>query len=88
MDKVYYFFILFSIGIYWFLVAGVMICVVLKRCVVSVFLVWLMVIYIILFVGVFCYFLFGEFNFGCKRVECVKEMFMFFGYWFCFFNDC
>lgn len=51
MDKVYHFLTLLSIGIYWLLVAGVTIRVVLKRRAVSVSLAWLMVIYIIPFVG-------------------------------------
>lgn len=41
MDKVYHFLTLLSIGIYWLLVAGVTIRVVLKRRAVSVSLAWL-----------------------------------------------
>ncbi len=88
MDKVYHFLTLLSIGIYWLLVAGVTIRVVLKRRAVSVSLAWLMVIYIIPFVGVLCYFLFGELNLGRKRAERAKEMFTPFGHWFRSLNDC
>lgn len=88
MDKVYHFLTLLSIGIYWLLIAGVTIRVVLKRRAVSVSLAWLMVIYIIPFVGVLCYFLFGELNLGRKRAERAKEMFTPFGHWFRSLNDC
>ncbi|MDZ5514905.1 cardiolipin synthase [Vibrio fluvialis] len=88
MDKVYHFLTLASIAIYWFLVAGVTLRVVLKRRAVSVSLAWLMVIYILPIVGVICYFLFGELNLGRKRAERAKEMFKPFGTWFRSLNDC
>ncbi|WGY47173.1 cardiolipin synthase [Vibrio sp. ABG19] len=88
MDKVYHFLTLASIALYWFLVAGVSLRVVLKRRAVSVSLSWLMVIYILPIVGVLCYFLFGELNLGRKRAERAKEMFKPFGSWFRSLNDC
>ncbi len=88
MDKVYHFFTLASIALYWFLVAGVTLRVVLKRSSVSVSLAWLMVIYILPVVGVLCYFLFGELNLGKKRADRANEMFSPFGEWFHSLNDC
>lgn len=88
MDKVYHFLTLASIAIYWLLVAGVTLRVVLKRRAVSVSLAWLMIIYILPVLGVLCYFLFGELNLGRKRAERAKEMFKPFGIWFRQLNDC
>ncbi len=88
MDKIYHFLTLAGVGIYWLLVAGVTIRVVLKRKAISVSLAWLMIIYIIPIVGVLCYFMFGELNLGRKRAERAKEMFEPFGEWFRSLNDC
>ena len=88
MDKFYHFLTLASIGLYWLLVAGVTIRVVLKRRAVSVSLAWLMIIYIFPVLGVACYFLFGELNLGRKRAERAKEMFTPFEKWFSQLNDC
>jgi cardiolipin synthase len=88
MDKVYHFLTLAGLAIYWLLVAGVTIRVVLKRRSVSVSLAWLMVIYIIPVVGVICYFMFGELNLGRKRADRAKDMFRPFGDWFHKLNDC
>lgn len=88
MDKVYHFLTLAGIALYWFLVAGVTLRVVLKRNAVSVSLAWLMVIYILPILGVICYFLFGELNLGRKRADRAKEMFAPFGEWFQSLNEC
>ncbi len=88
MDKFYHFLTLAGIALYWILVAGVTIRVVLKRRAVSVSLAWLMIIYIIPIVGVACYFLFGELNLGRKRAERAKEMLTPFADWFSSLNDC
>ena len=88
MDKFYHFLTLAGIGLYWLLVAGVTIRVVLKRRAVSVSLAWLMIIYILPVLGVACYFLFGELNLGRKRAERAKEMFTPFEKWFSQLNDC
>ncbi len=88
MDKVYHFLTLAGIALYWFLVAGVTLRVVLKRNAVSVSLAWLMVIYILPILGVICYFLFGELNLGRKRADRAKEMFTPFGEWFQSLNEC
>ncbi|MCL9774476.1 cardiolipin synthase [Vibrio methylphosphonaticus] len=88
MDKFYHFLTLASIGLYWVLVAGVTLRVVLKRRAVSVSLAWLMIIYIIPVVGVLCYFMFGELNLGRKRAERARVMFQPFGDWFHQLNDC
>lgn len=88
MDKVYHLITLTLIAIYWLLVASVTIRVVTKRTAVSVSLAWLMVIYIFPFLGVICYFLFGELNLGSKRADRAREMFSPFRTWFTQLNDC
>ncbi|MEZ9230642.1 cardiolipin synthase [Vibrio amylolyticus] len=88
MDKFYHFLTLAGIGLYWFLVAGVTLRIVLKRRAVSVSLAWLMIIYIVPVFGVFCYFLFGELNLGRKRADRAKEMFGPFEQWFSQLNHC
>ncbi|WP_456297212.1 cardiolipin synthase [Vibrio sp. AK197] len=88
MEKFYHFLTLAGIVVYWLLVAGVTLRVVLKRRAVSISLAWLMIIYILPIVGVICYFLFGEMNLGKKRAERAKEMFEPFGHWFNQLNDC
>ncbi len=88
MDKFYHFLTIASIVLYWVLVAGVTIRVVLKRRAVSVSLAWLMIIYILPVVGVACYFLFGELNLGRTRAERAKEMLAPFAEWFAKLNDC
>lgn len=88
MDKFYHFLTIASIVLYWILVAGVTIRVVLKRRAVSVSLAWLMIIYILPVVGVACYFLFGELNLGRTRAERAKEMLAPFAEWFAKLNDC
>ncbi|EJN6829639.1 cardiolipin synthase [Vibrio cidicii] len=88
MDKFYHFLTLASIGLYWVLVAGVTLRVVLKRRAVSVSLAWLMIIYILPVLGIACYFLFGELNLGRKRAERAKEMFTPYAKWFAQLNDC
>lgn len=88
MEQIYHILTLVGIGIYWLLVAGVTLRVVLKRKAVSVSLAWLMIIYIIPIVGVLCYFLFGELNLGRKRAERAKIMFAPFEQWFRSLMDC
>ncbi len=88
MDKFYHFLTLASIGLYWLLVAGVTIRVVLQRRAVSVSLAWLMIIYILPILGVACYFLFGELNLGRRRAERAKEMLAPYAKWFNLLNDC
>ncbi|MFC3023527.1 cardiolipin synthase [Vibrio zhugei] len=88
MDKIYHLLTIMGIALYWLLVAGVTLRVVLKRKAVSVSLSWLMIIYIVPVVGVVCYFLFGELNLGRKRAERAKEMFAPFEIWFRSLNDC
>ena len=88
MEQIYHILTLVGIGIYWLLVAGVTLRVVLKRKAVSVSLSWLMIIYIIPIVGVLCYFLFGELNLGRKRAERAKVMFAPFEQWFRSLMDC
>ncbi|WP_162046596.1 cardiolipin synthase [Vibrio taketomensis] len=88
MEKFYHFMTLASIVLYWILVAGVTLRVVLKRRAVSVSLAWLMVIYIIPIVGVACYFLFGELNLGRKRADRAKEMLSPFIEWFSQLRNC
>lgn len=82
MEGVYHVLTLVGVALYWILVAGVTIRVVIKRRSVSVSLAWLMIIYILPFVGVFCYFLFGELNLGRKRAERARTMFEPYKSWF------
>ncbi len=79
---------LIGIVMYWILVAGVTLRVVLKRRAVSVSLAWLMIIYIIPFLGVIFYFMFGELNLGRKRAERAKEMFTVYREWFTQLQSC
>ncbi|CAM3618162.1 cardiolipin synthase [Vibrio aquimaris] len=88
MEKFYHFLTLASIAVYWLLVVGVTLRVVFQRRAVSVSLAWLMIIYIIPIVGVFCYFLFGELNLGRKRADRAREMLKPFANWFTKLNDC
>jgi cardiolipin synthase len=88
MDRIYHILTLVSIGLYWLLVASVTIRIVLKKRAVSISLAWLMIIYILPILGVFCYFLFGELNLGRKRAERAKAMFSSFGEWFSQLNLC
>ncbi|USD66307.1 cardiolipin synthase [Vibrio sp. SCSIO 43136] len=88
MEKFYQIFALVSLVLYWVLVAGVTIRVVLKRRAVSVSLAWLMIIYIVPVLGVVCYFLFGELNLGRKRAERAQNMFSPYGFWFNQLHDC
>ncbi len=88
MEEFYRVLTLTGIGLYWVLVAGVTIRVVIKRRAVSVSLAWLMMIYILPVFGVFLYFLFGELNLGRKRAERSNNMFTTYGEWFNQLHDC
>ncbi len=88
MEQFYQFIALIGVGIYWVLVAGITIRVVLRRRAVSVSLAWLMIIYIIPVLGIICYFLFGELNLGRKRAERAKQMFSHYREWFDQLHDC
>lgn len=88
MEKFYHFLTLAGIALYWLLVAGVTLRAVLKHRSVSVSLAWLLIIYTIPIVGVFCYFLFGELNLGRQRAERAKDMFQPYESWFSQLNEC
>ncbi|WP_413284661.1 cardiolipin synthase [Vibrio sp. MA40-2] len=88
MEKFYHIMTLASIAIYWIVIAGVTIRVVLKRRAVSVSLAWLMIIYIIPVLGVLFYFLIGELNLGRKRAERAQKMFTPYREWFHQLHDC
>ncbi|MBD1577078.1 cardiolipin synthase [Vibrio sp. S11_S32] len=88
MEKLYQILALAGVISYWLLVAAVTIRVVVKRRAVSVSLAWLMIIYILPFVGVICYFLFGELNLGRTRAERAKQMFEPYGEWFTQLQQC
>lgn len=88
MEKFYQIVALAGVVGYWLLVAAVTIRVVIKRRAVSVSLAWLMIIYIIPFVGVLLYFLFGELNLGRKRAERAQSMFSPYGDWFTQLHEC
>ncbi|WP_086984102.1 cardiolipin synthase [Vibrio aphrogenes] len=88
MEKFYQILALAGVISYWLLVAIVTIRVVFKRRAVSVSLAWLMIIYIIPFVGVLFYLLFGELNLGRTRAERSKNMFTPYGEWFTQLHEC
>lgn len=88
MEKFYQIMALVGLIGYWLLVASVTIRVVIKRRAVSVSLAWLMIIYILPFVGVFLYFLFGELNLGRKRAERAQSMFGPYADWFTQLHEC
>ncbi|MGX9415948.1 cardiolipin synthase [Vibrio sp. WJH972] len=88
MDKIYQFIVLLSFVVYWLLVASVTIRVVVKKNAISVSLAWLLMIYVLPFIGVIAYFLFGELNLGRRRAERAREMFTPFRDWFSSLNDC
>lgn len=88
MEKFYQVMTLVGVVGYWLMVAAVTIRVVVKRRAVSVSLAWLMIIYIIPFVGVILYFLFGELNLGRKRAERSKNMFQPYADWFTQLYEC
>ncbi|GAD79395.1 cardiolipin synthase [Vibrio ezurae] len=88
MEGFYQALTLIGIGLYWMLVAGVTIRVVIKRRSVSVSLAWLMIIYILPIIGVIFYFLFGELNLGKKRAERAQAMFIPYKTWFLKLLDC
>lgn len=88
MEKFYQILALAGVISYWLLVAIITIRVVFKRRAVSVSLAWLMIIYIIPFVGVLFYLLFGELNLGRTRAERSKNMFTPYGGWFTQLHEC
>ncbi|WP_105901940.1 cardiolipin synthase [Vibrio gangliei] len=88
MEKLHQLLALAGVISYWLLVAAVTFRVVFKRRAVSVSLAWLMIIYIIPFVGVLLYFLFGELNLGRTRAERSKSMFTPYGEWFTQLHEC
>ncbi|ANO32699.1 cardiolipin synthase [Vibrio breoganii] len=88
MEGFYHALTLIGIALYWIIVAGVTIRVVIKRRSVSVSLAWLMIIYILPIIGVICYFLFGELNLGKKRAERAQAMFNPYEAWFLKLLDC
>ncbi len=88
MEQFYQILALASVIGYWLLVAATTIRVVIKRRAVSVSLAWLMIIYILPFVGVICYFLFGELNLGRKRAERTQQMFGPYENWFQQLQQC
>ncbi|WP_025820423.1 cardiolipin synthase [Shewanella marina] len=81
MEKVYQFFTLISLLIYWLLIAGITVRIVTKRRSIGVSFAWMMVIYVIPFAGIVLYFLFGELNLGKKRASRAKDMFGPYGVW-------
>lgn len=88
MEEFYRVLTLTGIGLYWVLVAGVTLRVVIKRRSVSVSMAWLMIIYILPVLGVIMYFLIGELNLGRKRGERADQMFEAYRGWFNQLHDC
>lgn len=88
MENFYNALAIFGVVVYWILVAGVTIRVVIKRRSVSVSLAWLMIIYILPIFGVIFYFLFGELNLGKTRADRARAMFHPYQSWFLQLQDC
>ncbi|MEZ8142337.1 cardiolipin synthase [Enterovibrio norvegicus FF-33] len=88
MEQIYQILVWASVFLYWLLIAGVTIRVVLKRRALGVSIAWLMIIYIIPIVGVILYLLFGELNLGRKRAERAKAMFTPYLSWLETLNEC
>lgn len=73
---------------YWLFIVGVILCILMKWCVVFFVMVWLLIIYILLLVGIIVYFVVGEFYLGKCCVECVRVMWFFIVKWFNDFKVC
>ena len=61
-------------GLYWLIIAAVTIRIIARRRPVSVTLAWLLIIYIVPFIGAILYILFGELNLGRKRASRSGQM--------------
>lgn len=88
MDKFYQFLTIAGIVVYWLIVAGTTLRVVFKRRAVSVSVAWLMIIFILPFVGVILYYMFGELNLGRKRADRAQSMFTPYRTWFSQVHEC
>ncbi|WP_413110439.1 cardiolipin synthase [Thaumasiovibrio sp. DFM-14] len=88
MDNLYSFLAWLSIIVYYILAVGISIRVVVKRRVVGVSLAWMMVIYIVPFVGIAAYLTFGELNLGRKRAERARQMYQPYANWFSQLDSC
>ncbi len=82
MDKFTQLLTLIGFILYWLLVAGVTLRVVIKRRSVGVSFSWLLVIYFLPFVGVLVYLLVGELHLGKNRAARAKAMFTPYRKWF------
>lgn len=71
-----------GIVIYWLILAGVAVRIVIKRRTIGVSFSWLLVIYFLPLVGILAYFLFGELHIGSSRATRSKSMFKPYGDWF------
>ncbi|MCL1060145.1 cardiolipin synthase [Shewanella gelidimarina] len=71
-----------GVFIYWLVIAGISVRVVVKRRAIGVSLAWLMIIYIVPLGGAFAYLLFGELNLGKKRAERAQQMYSPYEQWF------
>ncbi|WP_394131619.1 cardiolipin synthase [Shewanella maritima] len=82
MDKLTQFLAIASVAIYWLILAGIAIRIVIKRRSIGVSFAWLLIIYFVPFVGIFAYMLFGELNLGKTRATRAKAMFEPYAQWF------
>nr|WP_086939597.1 cardiolipin synthase [Thaumasiovibrio occultus] len=88
MQNIYSLLALIGLFLYYALAIGISIRVVVKRRVVGVSMAWMMIIYVLPFVGVAAYLLFGELNLGRKRADRAKQMFEPYGEWFKSLHQC
>ncbi|QYJ84552.1 cardiolipin synthase [Shewanella mesophila] len=71
-----------GVVVYWLILAGVAVRIVIKRRTIGVSFSWLLVIYFLPLVGILAYFLFGELHIGNSRAARSKSMFKPYGDWF------
>ncbi|QFU22909.1 cardiolipin synthase [Shewanella eurypsychrophilus] len=82
MDQVYQLITLLSVLLYWVIIIGITVRVVIRRRSIGVSFAWVMVIYVIPVVGIVAYLLFGEQNIGRTRALRAKEMYQPYADWF------
>ncbi|WP_299792278.1 cardiolipin synthase [uncultured Shewanella sp.] len=71
-----------GILLYWIIIAGITVRVIIKRRSIGVSFAWMMVIYVIPVVGIVAYLLFGEQNIGKRRAQRAKDMYQPYADWF------
>lgn len=82
MEKIYQFLTLLTLIIYWTTTAAITIRIITKRRAIGVSLAWMMLIFVLPFVGVVAYLMFGELNLGRQRAARARQMFEPYSQWF------